>query len=78
MESPEIIRLSNPAEMRALARWYRNRAETADNPSVWEGRRRTAKELERMAAAAEDQLLSARVAGKVRRSFAPIDGGETP
>lgn len=74
MESPEITRLNDPSEMRRLARWYRNRADAAENPSIWEGRHRTARELERMAAADEAQSLSPGVADKIRRGYPRIDG----
>lgn len=52
MESPEITMITNPTELRSLAKWYRDLAEATENPSVWEGRLRTARELERMAAVA--------------------------
>ena len=35
--------------LRELARWYREFAERAGNPVIWEARLRTAKELEREA-----------------------------
>jgi hypothetical protein len=36
-------------ELRELAAWYRNFAERAGNPWIWEARLRRAKELERQA-----------------------------
>jgi hypothetical protein len=57
LESPQITRLNNPAELRSLAAWYRDQAEASENPSVWDGRHRTARELERMATAAEARSL---------------------
>jgi hypothetical protein len=38
--------MSNPAELRKLAAWYREFAERAGNPTIWEARLRTAEELE--------------------------------
>ena len=40
-------------ELRALAAWYRDYAETAGNPAIWASRVTTAEELEREAAALE-------------------------
>jgi hypothetical protein len=37
--------MSNPAELRKLAAWYREFAERAGNPMIWEARLRTAEEL---------------------------------
>jgi hypothetical protein len=39
----------NPSKLRELASWYRDFAERAGNPAIWEARLRTAKELEREA-----------------------------
>jgi hypothetical protein len=41
--------MENPRKLRALAGWYREFAERAGNPAIWEGRLRTAKDLERAA-----------------------------
>ena len=41
-DPPEI----NPSNLRKLASWYRDFAERAGSPMVWELRLRTAKELE--------------------------------
>ena len=38
--------MSNPDELRKLAAWYREFAERAGNPTIWEARLRTAEELE--------------------------------
>lgn len=46
--------------LRELAAWYRELAERAGNPAIWEARLRTAAELEREA----DRLLSAQPAGQ--------------
>ena len=37
--------ISNPHELRKLAAWYREFAERAGNPAIWEARLRTAEEL---------------------------------
>ena len=42
-------RPQEPRKLRTLAAWYREYAERAGNPSIWEARLRTAKELEREA-----------------------------
>jgi hypothetical protein len=36
----------NPDRLRELAAWYREFAERAGNPAIWEARLRTAKDLE--------------------------------
>jgi hypothetical protein len=41
------------AELRNLARWYRDYAELAHNPVIWSSRLSTAEELEREALVAE-------------------------
>jgi hypothetical protein len=38
--------MSDPDELRKLAAWYREFAERAGNPTIWEARLRTAEELE--------------------------------
>jgi hypothetical protein len=38
-----------PRRLRQIATWYREFAERASNPSIWEARLRTAKELEQEA-----------------------------
>ena len=37
--------MSDPNELRKLAAWYREFAERAGNPVIWEARLRTAEEL---------------------------------
>jgi hypothetical protein len=37
---------TNPSKLRELASWYRDLAERASNPAIWEARLRTAEELE--------------------------------
>ena len=37
---------TSPSKLRELASWYRDFAERAGNPMIWEARLRTAKELE--------------------------------
>lgn len=46
-------------KLRALARWYREFAERAGNPDIWEARLRTAEELEAEAARVETALAEA-------------------
>jgi hypothetical protein len=41
--------VKEPSELRKLATWYREFAERAGNPAIWEARLRTARELEREA-----------------------------
>jgi hypothetical protein len=41
--------VKEPSELRKLATWYREFAERAGNPAIWEARLRTAQELEREA-----------------------------
>ena len=36
----------DPSKLRALASWYRNLAEQAGNPAIWEARLRTAEKFE--------------------------------
>ncbi len=38
--------MEDPRKLRALAGWYREFAERAGNPVIWEARLRTAKDLE--------------------------------
>jgi hypothetical protein len=45
--------ITSPNEMRALASWYRERAEATENPTIWESRLRTAQDLEEMAVQAD-------------------------
>jgi hypothetical protein len=50
--------VKEPSELRKLATWYREFAERAGNPAIWEARLRTARELEREANRLEE--ISAR------------------
>jgi hypothetical protein len=38
--------MDDPAKLRELAAWYREFAEQSGNPSIWDGRLRTAEDLE--------------------------------
>jgi hypothetical protein len=48
----------DPEKLRELARWYREFAERAGNPSIWDARLRTAEELEAEARRVERPLAS--------------------
>lgn len=50
--------MQDPAKLKELASWYREFAERAGNPMIWEARLRTADDLDEEAARIE-QLLSA-------------------
>jgi len=54
--------MEDPRKLRELAGWYREFAERAGNPAIWEGRLRTANDLEREA----DQKKRGRPRGRVR------------
>ena len=41
--------MEDPRELRELAGWYREFAERAGNPAIWEARLMTARDLEREA-----------------------------
>ena len=45
--------MNDPEKLRELACWYREFAERAGNPAIWEGRLRTAEGLEAEAARIE-------------------------
>jgi hypothetical protein len=45
-------------ELRKLAAWYREFAERAGNPAIWEARLRTAEQLEAEADGAEPKNIS--------------------
>jgi hypothetical protein len=49
--------VDDPVKLRELAAWYRKFAEQSGNPTIWDGRLRTAEELEE---AAELEARSAR------------------
>ena len=38
--------VDDPAKLRELAAWYREFAEQSGNPTIWDGRLRTAEDLE--------------------------------
>jgi hypothetical protein len=48
--------MNNPLELRKLAVWYREFAERAGNPVIWEARLKTAEALERAASQWEGRL----------------------
>jgi hypothetical protein len=52
--------------LRELARWYRDFAERAGNPVIWEARLRTAKELEQEADRLEKESAPPRETGPGR------------
>jgi hypothetical protein len=68
--------MEDPRELRKLADWYRQFAERAGNPAIWEARLSTAKDLERKAdhsekAAARSQVSSSN--GAVEQHRGSID-----
>ena len=48
----------NPEELRELAAWYREFAERAENPAIWDSRLRTAEQFERDADRIEAQCAA--------------------
>jgi hypothetical protein len=46
--------VNDPERLRELATWYRAFAERTANPTIWEGRLRTAEDLEAEAARIEN------------------------
>jgi len=42
----ELSTMNDAERLRELARWYRNFAEHAGNPAIWEARLRTAEDFE--------------------------------
>ena len=52
--------------LRSLARWYREFAERAGNPAIWEARLRTAKELNREADRLEEESARHRLGHRTR------------
>jgi len=52
--------MSDLIALRKLAAWYREFAERAGNPMIWEAHLRTAEELEAEAARAEAKLAFSR------------------
>ena len=47
-----------PDKLRELASWYREYAERAGNPTIWESRLRTAEDLDAAAARIEQNLAA--------------------
>jgi hypothetical protein len=45
-ENTMVIRGQNTDKLRELASWYRDFAERAGNPTIWDSRLRTAEDLE--------------------------------
>jgi len=45
-DSIEEQDVEDPAKLRELAAWYREFAEQSGNPAIWDGRLRTAEDLE--------------------------------
>ena len=59
---------------RELAHWYREFAERAGNPVIWEARLRTAKELEREADTLKEGAAQGRETGfKFPQEYSEID-----
>jgi hypothetical protein len=46
--------MEDPGKLRELASWYREFAERTGNPTIWDGRLRTAEDLEAEAARIEE------------------------
>ena len=46
--------MEDPGKLRDLASWYREFAERTGNPTIWDGRLRTAEDLEAEAARIEE------------------------
>ncbi|HTW53987.1 MAG TPA: hypothetical protein VME45_19020 [Stellaceae bacterium] len=46
MTKESLVTLPNPEKLRELASWYREFAERAGNPAIWNARLRTAEDLE--------------------------------
>jgi hypothetical protein len=53
----EAGQMENPGKLRELASWYREFAERTGNPTIWDGRLRTAEDLEAEAARIERVFL---------------------
>jgi len=50
--------MHEPDKLRELASWYREFAERAGNPTIWEGRLRMAEDLDREAERIERNLAA--------------------
>ena len=60
IDHPRMQRHEKPRRLRELAHWYREFAERAGNPVIWEARLRTAAELEREADRLEERSAQRR------------------
>lgn len=58
--------MDDPQKLRDLASWYRVFAERTANPAIWDGRLRTAEDLEAEAARIEHLALRWSAAGDAR------------
>jgi hypothetical protein len=56
--------MEDPRKLRELAAWYREFAERAGNPAIWEARLRTAKDLEREADRLEKTAVRSRASSR--------------
>jgi hypothetical protein len=66
----EII-MQNPKKLRELACWYREFAERAGNPVIWEARLHTAADLDSEAERIEQEVrTSLRISGRALPSVA--------
>jgi hypothetical protein len=63
--------VNDPEKLRELACWYREFAERADNPTIWDGRLRTAEDLEAKAARIERTVPRRIQASTASRRLAP-------
>ena len=52
--------VDDPVKLRELAAWYRTFAEQSGNPTIWDGRLRTAEDLEAEATELETRAARAR------------------
>ena len=52
--------MDDPVKLRELAAWYRTFAEQSGNPTIWDGRLRTAEDLEAEATELETRSARAR------------------
>ena len=58
--------MDNPQKLRDLASWYRAFAERTANPAIWDGRLRTAEDLEAEARRIEHSAPRSSMAGDTR------------
>ena len=61
-------RHENPRRLRELAHWYREFADRAGNPVIWEARLRTAKELEQEADRLEEESAQDRLGHRIEEA----------